>query len=153
VGGLAIVTALFIPSIAVASEVGRCVTADIPSDIVLPDGSLHAAGPLRICLSVDYNPVSGLHKTYVDGKLQGLFVSRRIESEDVDSRQDPYIQFHRMPSGELFLRGYGIPIGTRLMTYRMRPMKQRKNLPEQDRFAIAPGTELEPVIFVANLNR
>ena len=56
---------------------GRCVVADVPAPVVLPDGSVHPAGPLRLCLERNLNPVAELHQISVGGGPQGLFVGQR----------------------------------------------------------------------------
>jgi hypothetical protein len=84
----------------VAAQPRACVRADIAETFVLPDGSQHPAGPLRICLDRDYSPVAGLHTIAADGRTSGMFLSRRVKPE-VDSPHAPQVAFVRDASGVL----------------------------------------------------
>ena len=104
-----------------AQERGRCVTADVPFEIVLPDESRHAAGQVRICLSRKYSPVSGLHTAYVDGKATGMYISRSAMSEGRVADGEPFLLFRRNEAGSLALHGYAVPAGDgHLTSYRFR---------------------------------
>ena len=60
-----ILLALTLPVLGIASgftqaqTTGRCVRADVPEAMVLPDGSIHAPGTMRICLTHKASPVTG----------------------------------------------------------------------------------------------
>jgi hypothetical protein len=99
-----------------AEELGRCYSAEISDPIVLPDLSVHPPGLLRICFTSEYSPVSGLHKTYVNGNHIGMFMSRRGTSEADEERQ-PFFLFVRDETNALRLVGYASPDGTALRTY------------------------------------
>ena len=60
---------------------GRCYTAEVPQTMVLPNGSTHAPGLLRICPDQAISPVSILHRTDVGGRPMGMFLSvpRNVE--------------------------------------------------------------------------
>ena len=91
-----------------AQESRRCVRADVPWAFVLPDGSVHEAGQLRLCLKQAYSPVAGLHEMYVNGIPQGLTLSdsRNSESRTVDN---PVVVFERAQLGPFRLIGYAWP--------------------------------------------
>jgi hypothetical protein len=119
---------LFAPAAAQGS--GDCLQAEVPTPMVLPDGSEHPAGSLRICMSKNYSPVSGLHKTSVDGRVIGLFRSRQGVSEaEFTGRNDPFVLFHRGENDHLVLVGFAWPSGERLQTYRMN--LDRKAMPQR----------------------
>ena len=99
-----------------------CVRADVAEAFVLPDGSQHPAGQLRICLDRDYSPVAGLHTIAADGRTSGMFLSRRVKPE-VDSPDAPQVAFVRDASGVLVLRGYTLARGGRVEAYWMAPAR------------------------------
>jgi len=99
-----------------ADELGRCYSAEISDPIVLPDLSVHPPGLLRICLTSAYSPVSGLHKTSVNGNHIGMFMSRRGTSEASEERL-PFFLFVRDETNALRLVGYASPDGAGLRTY------------------------------------
>ncbi len=101
-----------------AQSVGDCLTADVPAPVVLPDGSTHDAGSLRICLTRVYSPVSGLHETSVDGATAGLLRSRRGTGEDAVVER-PYILFQRTARGALRLIGYAWEEDGQMVSYRV----------------------------------
>ena len=59
-----------------------CFSAQVEAPFVLPDGSGHAPGELRVCM-VDYaNPATGLYVISVDGAPMGRYRARldRVEN-------------------------------------------------------------------------
>lgn len=121
-GRMALFVALvaLIASGGVGAEVtGKCVRADVPNPVALPDGTTHPAGQLRICLSGRFSPVAGLHRTYVNGDFAGIFLSRRVNSEGPVDEHEPFMLFRRTVAGELELYGYALPDGPGLVSYRM----------------------------------
>jgi len=92
-------------TVAAASDSGRCQTAAIPGPVVLPDGSVHDAHSVQVCLSRAYSPVAGLHEVSVDGKPIGLYLGREYALE---ARRDhePFLLLVRDGTGRLELRGY-----------------------------------------------
>ena len=54
-----------------------CVSAEVPEPILLPDGSWHPAGVLKLCLRGDYSPGAAFHETYVNHMPIGLFLSHQ----------------------------------------------------------------------------
>jgi len=110
-----VLAALLIGSVAMASDVGRCATAWVPHPIVLPDGSVHEPGALRLCLkSVD--PISGYYEISINGAALGRWPSRIGESEGPASAH-PVAVFKWTDEGNLQLVGFARPNGSRMATY------------------------------------
>jgi hypothetical protein len=105
-------------AVTLAGDRGRCTSAEIEEEILLPDGSLQPAGTLTICDSREYSPVSTLHATYVNGMPVGMMLSRRGASE-ANSDGRPFVLLHRDSGGLLHLHGYAVPAGERMVTYKM----------------------------------
>ena len=98
---------------------GRCVAANIPAAMVLPDGSSHDAGVVRVCLTRTHSPVAGMHKAYVDGHMIGVFISERTQTEGLSEDGRPYLQFIDNGSGEWHLVGYAVPAGDHMESFRL----------------------------------
>ena len=49
------------PSLTWSENRGQCALIEAPWPIVLPDGSTHEAGSLKLCLQQMWTPASGLH--------------------------------------------------------------------------------------------
>ena len=90
-----------------ATLAGNCLTAQVPFPVVLPDGSVHEAGQLELCVERRLNPVIDIHEIAVGGNNVGLYHGRAISSESSSMR--PYLIFHRSAAGELILVGYARP--------------------------------------------
>lgn len=117
-----LIVALLVVAPAAAGR-GDCINAFIDETIVLPDGSLHPPGTLRICL---VQPgVGGLHKTSVDGRTIGVFQSlyRATPAPPEDPR--PVMVFRRDPRGGLVLLGYTLPRTKRTEVYWMQEAGRR----------------------------
>ena len=106
---------------ALAGPNSHCYTGDVPSDIVLPDGSQHAAGKLKICLSRSYSPVTSLLETYVGGMPVGLYPGTVETARATEAFEAPFFLFYRNADGALELQGYAIPDGDSVHTYNMSP--------------------------------
>lgn len=143
---LAVVAVLGVAGLASAGSSGRCVTAVIPSAFTLPDGSVHAAGPLRICHDRDYSPVAGLHTTWVDGKPVGTFLSYLGESEGPGG--EPYVQFADLHSGVWLLQGYAVAERGHYRTYRIESFGPRRGK-ALDLDRMAQGIRPDDVVLVA----
>lgn len=98
-----------------------CIRADVEATIVLPDGSSHEPGPIRICLADRLSPVAGLHQTFVDSQPVGIFVSRVAYAEDPPQLRDPIIRFRQTARGHWVLEAYGVPDGSRMAVYWLEP--------------------------------
>lgn len=79
---VAVMLAVLAAPAAAAAE--SCLVAHVPRDFVLPDGSSHPAGPLRVCLERNLNPSVELQKISVDGSPVGLFQSKAFTAENSD---------------------------------------------------------------------
>lgn len=97
-----------------------CVRVEVSDPIRLPDGRLYPAGSLTLCDSMQYSPVSSLHKTYVNGQAVGVLTSRRRASE-MASNARPTVLFQRNGQGQLELVGYVLPGPRRSVTYQLAP--------------------------------
>jgi len=116
---------LIVTSPAVAGDQERCVRAELPRSVVLPDGTVHAPGLLRICMARRYSPVAGLHETWVNGSFAGLFLSRVGQSEGPVERNGAFVFFRRNDADQWELHGYALPDGDGLVTYRMQTIERQ----------------------------
>ena len=100
--------ALILTLVAVAGSASAstqvCSTAEVEEPFQLPDGSLHDAGTLTICLDRESSPVSFLHHAYVDRVPVGMMNSDRelvtagaawahhpnVEAEAIEARRFYY---------------------------------------------------------------
>ncbi len=93
-----------------ASTGARCVIAWVPSSVVLPDGSVHPPGLLRLCAMRVLSPASSLHEMAMDGAPVGLLAGRAYRTEG-GPLERPVIFFRRERTGDLRLVGYVVPTG------------------------------------------
>ena len=93
----------------------HCVALDVPAPFVLPDGSVHAAGELRMCLSRNFNPVMGLHRVYIDGMPVGFLLSQ-IANAEIPKDTTPSALFYGA-SGRLRLVGYTVAANGKVFSY------------------------------------
>ena len=115
--GLAGLALVLIPQIAQAERLGGCIRAEVPAPVVLPDGRVEQAGELRICLTRMYSPVAGLHKTSVNGRNVGLFISSRESVRSTNNHEEPYSVFIKNGGAEYELVAYALRDGDRQVTY------------------------------------
>lgn len=99
-----------------AQERGRCASVALEWPVRLPDGSVHNARTLSLCLSDYWTPVSGLHELKVNGQAVGRFVSRVGFSEG-SVGTSPIVVFERGSGGAYRLVGYAWPSGDRMRTF------------------------------------
>ena len=99
-----------------AQERGTCVTARVPEAYVLPDGSVHEAGRLSLCLDGNLSPVTGLHRLAVEGHTLGLARSRRALAAESRDITDPLVLFRRR-DGRLELVGYVVQVDRKTWSY------------------------------------
>ena len=85
-----------------------CTSALVDEVFTLPDGSVHPAGRLTLCLGSESSPVFALQRTFVDGRPVGMFTSRR-EIVEHAGEEEHYLIFHRRPGRPMQLTGYGQP--------------------------------------------
>ncbi len=133
---------------------GACYVADVPGPIVLPDNTVEQAGRLEICLSRMYSPVAGFHRTSVNGRVAGLFISRKVTDTTSRSDERPYFVFERFPDGTYELESYSLSNGRTRVTFELRPpnirsrwhVRQAKGEPLRD-----PEPKRTRVILLASM--
>ncbi len=133
---------------------GACYVADVPGPIVLPDNRVEQAGRLEICLSRMYSPVAGFHRTSVNGRVAGLFISRKVTVAAPRSDERAYFVFVRFPDGKYELESYTLTDGQTQVTFEMRPptvrsrwhVRQAKGEPLRD-----PEPKRTRVILLASM--
>ena len=102
------------------AQSGYCASAWIAEPFILPDGSVHSPGNLKICTAAPMSPVSQLQRTYVDGMPIGAFVSRRQTGELNVTDKDPAIfVFQRDLESRLRLERYAVWDGSKALAFDM----------------------------------
>ncbi len=92
------------------SQVGRnCISADIPWQMEMPDGSVHEPGQVTLCYVREYNPVSALYALKVDGMPLGIFQSTVARSEEQTSSH-PILILKTDGNGHVRLVAYAWPV-------------------------------------------
>jgi len=124
----------------------RCLTAEVPLPVVLPDGSVHDSGALRLCVSGRLNPVSDFHKIHFEGNAIGEYAGRTIPSEAPLGR--PYLIF----------RGTTVMLTEQakldhLIAQGEARWEQNRLHEVQDEFAAAQRATEDPVVMVAAASR
>jgi hypothetical protein len=124
--GVMLAGAFLLAVTATMAETRGCYIAEVPGTMVLPDGSEHPAGALRICADLVISPVSSLHKISVGGRPVGMFLSvpRSIE-ENVEAGTAQFV-FRRTPRGELNLVGYVVSARNGTTLYEMQRVGARR---------------------------
>ena len=107
------------PSPAWSADRGQCALIEAPFPMILPDGSTHEAGSLKLCLQQMWTPASGMHEIVVNGKSIGVFMSRVGTSEE-PAEGMPVVVFQRNGTEEYTLVGYAWPDGDFMRTYVLR---------------------------------
>jgi hypothetical protein len=108
--------------------------------MILPDGSIHPAGELRLCLSRNYNPVSGLHKVYVD-RMPVAFLLSRASLAEVPKNSRPSVLFYGSLETSLRLAGYTVESNGRVFSYLLGSAPERR---ETEVAAVPGGTGGDP---------
>jgi hypothetical protein len=103
-------------SAACAGDQAVCVTANVPEAFTLPDGRVHAAGRLKLCLDRLLNPAVGLHRVSEDGDGTALVMSRRSPASEYKDGP-PVLVFHRAAGMVLDLVGYVVPLDHKAWKY------------------------------------
>jgi hypothetical protein len=109
----------------VGAERNRCIAADVPWPIVMPNGERLDGGTLRICYDRELNPATGLHEIQVGGVTRGLFASRIGKSEE-SLLSDPVVVFARDGSGRYRMLGYALSNGSSMDTFVFYDMRNRE---------------------------
>ena len=115
---LGLLAALVLPALPGTAVAGQrvCTTATIEEPFVLPDGSEHDAGSLKICHLQKHYPSSSLLVSYVDGQNVGVLLGIAGHNE-AGPRSNPFMMFARDPDGRLRLYGYALQEGSGLATF------------------------------------
>jgi hypothetical protein len=95
---------------------GSCVSAEIPWQMEMPDGSVHKPGQVSLCYVRNYNPVSGLHALKVNGMPLGTFQSTVARSEEQESLH-PILVFKSDGAGHVRLVAYAWPTEQAMEVY------------------------------------
>ena len=106
-----------------AQAPGRCATAQVLFGTVMPDGSAHEPGKIRICYVQRYNPSSGLHSIWVDGAPVGLAKSR-VRRTEGGSVSHPTMIFKVTDDGRLRLMAYAWPAGKTVRVFWLHDMRE-----------------------------
>ena len=107
------------PSLTWSESRGQCARIEAPWPIVLPDGSIHEAGSLKLCLQQMWTPASGLHEIRVNERTIGMFMSR-VGTSEQPVESVPIVVFQRNGTDEHHLVGYAWPDGESMRTYFLR---------------------------------
>jgi len=119
---------LALPGIAQAGQ-RLCTVATIQEPFVLPDGSEHAAGSLKICHLQHHYPSTDLLVSYVDGKNVGLLLGVAGHNESGPDAE-PFMIFARDREGKLRLYGYALREAGGVATFTLhRPDRPRTTPP------------------------
>jgi hypothetical protein len=137
---------LLLAGTALAASPGRCVTAAVPWPFVLPDGSVHPAGTLTLCLSRVHDPVTGLHELRVGRHPIGLYLSRLGRGE---GEPHPVVVFAPSARGSYRLVGYALPLGDTLETFRFYDARTKQARLLARAPLLAPDTPPDTVLLAA----
>jgi len=122
---------------AVRANNGKCLRADVPGPMLLPDGTELPSGMLTLCVE-DYSPVAAYHRVSFNGLPVGfLFSQKRVPERPQGS--EPLILFRRTVSGTLRLVGYTWPAGKRVNAYLLQGEPWDVNAQKR-----IPAEELDP---------
>jgi hypothetical protein len=101
-------------AVSVAGDLGRCATVRVPRQVVLPDGSVHEPGDLRLCMK-SHGPNSGTYEIAVNGRAIGQWPSRIGSSDSSDLKHS--LAVFEWVDDRLALVGYARPAGDKMRTY------------------------------------
>jgi hypothetical protein len=97
---------------------------DLPSKVVLPDGSVHGPGKLTSCNQGTHSPTRTLLELSIDGHPVHLVLGGSARSEAAGDTP-PFFVFLRDKQDRLVLQGYAVPARGNLVTYTMYPTRDR----------------------------
>ena len=103
--GMVTLAILAVPVVVAGS--GDCFSVVVPAQVVLPDGSVHLPGALRLCFERQLNPVAEMQEISVAGMKQGLFVAKIALAESKSARA--VVLFHRNDNDDWILIGFSRP--------------------------------------------
>lgn len=116
VGSILAITAIAVavlvtsPSL-IAQQRGRCALTELPGQLVLPDGTVHDSGEVKICFEGWHNPSSGRHLIFVDGRKWGYLLSRSARSGEPLADVPVFVFTPRTEHHHVRLLGYAWPDG------------------------------------------
>ena len=108
----------------VAQGRGECVTSEVPEPFTLPDGTMHPAGRLTLCGVLALNPVTGVHRVWLDGTGASIVLTRRTRAE-AGPNSEPAFLFRRVQGAPLDLVGFVVSDGRQTWTYTLRREAER----------------------------
>lgn len=121
--GLVLVLLAAMP--AAAQQAGSCVSAEVPWQMEMPDGSIHEPGQVSLCYVREFSPVSGLHALKVDGMPLGMFQSTVARSEEQASIH-PVLVLKSDGEGHVRLVAYAWPTERSMDVYWFRGKGQKQ---------------------------
>jgi hypothetical protein len=114
----------FAVSPSVAQGRGECVTSNVPEAFTLPDGTVHPAGRLTLCTVLALNPVTGVHRVWMEGDGASIVLTRRARAE-AGPDTGPAFVFRRVQGAPLDLVGFVVSDGRRTWKYSLRREAER----------------------------
>ena len=117
-----------------AGSSGRCHSAFVSSEVVLPNGSVHGPGTLTSCAQRTHSPTRTILELAIDGHPIHMVISRTDLSSSPSEAKAPFFVFHFDAGNRLVLQGYAVPKRGALLTYAMHP--------DSDRFEVTSSWEL-----------
>jgi hypothetical protein len=113
----AVLVCLAVGGAAWAVVPAHCIAIDVPAPFVLPDGTVYPAGELRLCLNRNFNPVTGLHRVYIEHMPVGFLMSR-VTNAETPKEAAPSALFYA-EGGRLRLVGYTVASNGKVFSYRL----------------------------------
>ena len=108
-------------------QAADCVSAEIASPILFPDGDVRPSGRLTLCDWKSFSPVMDVHRTYVDGRPVNMLLGKKTRNEGGgDSPSE--ILFTADDQGRLDLVGYVRSAGGRSQTYLFEARRGRERI-------------------------
>ena len=133
-----------------AQDRGACITANVPEAFTLPDGSVHDAGRLTVCIHQALNPVVGLHRVRVDGDGDTLAMSHRSRAKEYTDIR-PVLLFRHVPGTPLDLVGYVVPFNGMSWSYTLQ-RSDRNGFADPTTFRVARATGELVTLLASNGN-
>lgn len=147
---LAIAVAVVVtsPSL-IAQQRGRCAVTELPGQLVLPDGTVHDSGEVKICFDGWHNPSSGRHVIFVDGKKWGYLLSRSGESDELTTDVPVFVFTPRTEHHHVRLLGYAWPNGDGMSVHVLHRPGRKVSRTLSDASALLERADEERFVLVA----
>jgi hypothetical protein len=147
---VAIVVAVLVasPSL-IAQQRGRCAVTELPGKLVLPDGTVHDAGEVKICFEGWHNPSSGRHVIFVDGKKWGYLLSRSGNSDKSTTQVPVFVFTPRTEHHHVRLLGYAWPDGDGMSVHVLHRPGRKVSRSLSDARALLDHADEERFVLVA----